>query len=354
MRIPQPLGQGLLGILLGTQLGCLSVTSEHVKDWLQPPVSSEHVGRAQLPSEEAAQVCRSMGDSMAASGHLAEAILQYETARSHDPKLIDLCYPLAVLHDRIGNDQKAFTEFQKAIAAAPDNPEIRNDLGYFHYCRGEWKAAEQQFRIALEIQPKFHRAWVNLGLTLGQQRRYDESLEAFEKVLVTSEARCNLAFIYATQGRLSEAIQTCQQAIQLDPGYQPARRALEYYSSGPDLPQNLTSKKRPSPLPPTLELDTIPMPKPRAGWQPIPPANETLDLPPVTLPTTKSPTVTSAGAADGWVSTTSPSPVDRLAPKAGTIADYPHHPRTANHSLYPVLPSGVDRALGSNGVHPDR
>lgn len=180
-----------------------------------------------LPNKESIELSVELGDSMAAQGHYPEAIHHFERARALGEKDPRLPHSLALLYDRVGADAKAQEEFANAIAAAPDNPNIPNDLGYFHYTRGDWNEAEHHFNAAVMIDPTFTKGWVNLGLSIGQQGRMQESLECFEKVLSPGQARCNLAFVMASQGNKQQAAELYREALQYDRTLTQARAGLE-------------------------------------------------------------------------------------------------------------------------------
>jgi DNA-binding response OmpR family regulator len=54
---------------------------------------------------------------------------------------------------------------QKALALDPARPEAYNLLGAFQECRGEWAEAQKYYRAALEIDPGFKPARANLERT---------------------------------------------------------------------------------------------------------------------------------------------------------------------------------------------
>jgi len=179
-----------------------------------------------LPPQEGADVCVTLGDGFAAKGYDAEAILQYERARQYKPKLAGIAGKLGVLYDKIGDQKKAQTEFELALKEDPKNPDLLNDAGYACYNRGKWPEAEAYFRQALALKPKHERAWVNLGMALGQQDRYEEAIDAFTKSVSPAEAHANLGFVLTCQGKLEEAKAAYHQALTLEPGFTKAQGAL--------------------------------------------------------------------------------------------------------------------------------
>src|SRR5262249_20656853 len=109
----------------------------------------------------------------------------------------------------------------------PRDADVLASLGYFYYARGQWTEAEENLRHALTINPKHQRAWVNLGLTMGEQGHYAQSLEAFRKAVSEAEAHSNLAFVLTTQGKRQEAKEEYRRALELEPNLMIARRALD-------------------------------------------------------------------------------------------------------------------------------
>jgi Tfp pilus assembly protein PilF len=221
-------GQGwaaLVFLLMGLLLpGCQTPGG-----FLGTTLSTEGETRAsrpkELPPEQTAELAQAAAEELEKQGHEVEAIAQYENARQHDPHR-PVARRLAVLYDRVGDDQRALKEYDRAVQAAPRDAELLNDRGYFHYERGEWAEAEQWLRRALEVDPQQARATINLGLVLARQERYEESLATFQRVLPDAQARCNVGMVLAQQGKASAAWNALEAALQLDPHLTQARAVL--------------------------------------------------------------------------------------------------------------------------------
>lgn len=214
---------GLLGVV--PQTGCFTSL------WMAPSTASRsdhppHRGKQELPANEAAELCRTWAEALEKEGHLAEAAAQYEKARQRNPRLDNLSAHLAVLYDRLGDHNHALAEYEQALKAHPRDADLLNNLGYCHYGHGNWTEAEKYLRQALASDARHQRAWINLGMTLGQQERYPESLEAFQKVVRPAEAQCNLAFVLATQGKRAQARNAYHEALKLEPDLRLAQVAL--------------------------------------------------------------------------------------------------------------------------------
>ncbi len=182
----------------------------------------------QLPPKQAAQACLATAKELQAHGDAREAILLFERTRQLDPRQKQVSRFLAVLYDQQGNDTKALAEYRKALDDAPRDGDLLNDFGYFYYRRSNWKEAEEYFRKAVAQSVDNERAWVNLGLVLGEQGRYPECFEAFSKVLGPAAAHSNLGVILAAHQRPSEADAEFKQALRLKPDMPQPRAFLAH------------------------------------------------------------------------------------------------------------------------------
>jgi Flp pilus assembly protein TadD len=232
-----------------------------------------------LPPAQTAELSLAVADQMTASGHFPEAAHHLTHVRHLNPKA-DVSGRLARLYARMGKDQLALAEFDAAVKAHPRDAALWNDLGYYHYERGNWAEAERALRKALELEPEHQKAWTNLGLALGQAGKYQEALVAFEQVVRPAEARCNLAFVMNTQGKRDEARQLYQEALDLDGSLKLARTMLAKLDNPTPRPVPAPSLQQvPKPAPPPdgpIMQASAPAPAARAAKpalaMPAPPA----------------------------------------------------------------------------------
>jgi Tfp pilus assembly protein PilF len=250
----------LLGIGWLPSVGCLNPGT--VPDL--PPTASAPTGSAsaknELPSKDSAKVCLALAEDFEKNGHDSEAVGQYERARGYDPSLKQVSRRLAILYDRLGETKQAQREFQAALKLNPRDADLLNDFGYACYGQGKFDEAEQYLRRCLAINGKHARGWMNLGLTLGQQRRYKESLEAFLHVASPAEAHSNLAFVLTTQGKREEAKQEYREALALDPELKIARAALAKLEQPAPTNPAASNSAHKEPTPPTPPAAPDPLP----------------------------------------------------------------------------------------------
>jgi Tfp pilus assembly protein PilF len=213
--------------LVASGVGCFSLPVS-TGTFFDAPNGPDSPGsaRPELPPVASAKVSLTVAESMETHGQYGAAVDLYERARHNDPSL-HVAQRLAPLYDRLGDMPHALAEYQRAIKENPRDADVLNSFGYFYYNRGKWSEAEEQLRRALSVSPNHKRAWVNLGLTLGEQGHYVESLEAFRKAVPEADAHSNLAFLLMTQGKRDEAKQEYRRALELNPKLAIAQKALE-------------------------------------------------------------------------------------------------------------------------------
>ncbi|PKL62276.1 MAG: hypothetical protein CVV31_07215, partial [Methanomicrobiales archaeon HGW-Methanomicrobiales-2] len=76
---------------------------------------------------------------------------------------------------------------------------------------------------ALEVGPKYARAWNNKGVALGNLGRYDEGIQCYDRVLEVdpkdADAWYSEGVALGNLGRYNEAVQCYDRALEIDPKY---------------------------------------------------------------------------------------------------------------------------------------
>lgn len=87
--------------------------------------------------------------------------------------------------------------------------EARYNSGLERVGKRDWLAAEQSFREALALKPDMPEAWNELGHTLKNQKRFDESIAAYNQALRLRpnypQALEYLGEAYVAMGKMAEA-----------------------------------------------------------------------------------------------------------------------------------------------------
>jgi Flp pilus assembly protein TadD len=211
-----------------------SGTSANFMPSMSPPLDGAGPGQSlELPKQKKVDALLATARLMEKSGRSAEAIGYYEQVRMLDPRLgLESSRHLAILYDRKNEFDKALDEYAILIKANPKDATAHSDRGYSYYARGQFEAAEKDLRKAVELDPRNKQAWTNLGMTLAQLGRYQESQAAFEKVVNRPQAMCNVGMFQVAQGKWNEAKDSFAMALELEPGLQKARAAMERLQEG--------------------------------------------------------------------------------------------------------------------------
>ncbi len=150
-------------------------------------------------------------------GQYRSAVGLYEKAlRATDDALTHTA--LAAALDASGDWQQARSEYEKALAADPDDVNARFDLGQLEARHQDYAAAEAEFRRLLAGNPKDAGAHAGLGAVLAATQRDEEAKREFEAALADDpgnfDALYNLANMEAAGGDLSGAAELLQRALQ--------------------------------------------------------------------------------------------------------------------------------------------
>ena len=155
-----------------------------------------------------------------------KAIASHKVLSKEFPERWEVFHRLGVCLDKVKRFPEAHVAYTRAIQLNPQNAELFNDLGYSFFLHGQLTKAESALRkaiIADSMEARFHN---NLGMVLGHQRRYQESLMEFSMGGSEAEAYYNLAFIYATQNLEGQAIACFKRSLGADPTFEKARDSL--------------------------------------------------------------------------------------------------------------------------------
>ncbi|MGH7818678.1 MAG: tetratricopeptide repeat protein [Candidatus Binatia bacterium] len=113
----------------------------------------------------------------------AEAIVAYREAVARDHADGSSLAGIARCHARLGHDDRAVADYDRAIAVWPRDATLWNGRGVALSRLRRPAEAEGSFRRAAELRPGYGRAWRNLGLILEKLERCDEAAVAFRRAL---------------------------------------------------------------------------------------------------------------------------------------------------------------------------
>ena len=96
---------------------------------------------------------------------------------------------------------------------------VLSNIGYSYYLTGEFAAAERYFRQAINADPKFKRAWTNLGLVFIRKGQYNKAVKTFKQVMTEFDAYNDLGYLVMLDGHLDDAEYFFKKAIDMSPMY---------------------------------------------------------------------------------------------------------------------------------------
>ena len=107
----------------------------------------------------------------------------------------------------------------------------RNNLGASLLEQGKASEAIAELRKAVELDPKYAAAHLNLAYAYDGQGQIDEAMAEYQTVIALEPANLfahnNLGVLYDKQGRYEEAIIEFERVLQIDPSNATARQNLE-------------------------------------------------------------------------------------------------------------------------------
>ncbi len=151
-----------------------------------------------------------------------EAIDALEHAADAAPTSAAARLALAVGLNRIGRDDAAAREFQRAIELDPDSATALNDLGYMWAEAGQnLDQALKLIERAVELEPDSSAVADSLGWVYFQQGRYEEALRQLERAVdlgpPVAEIFDHLGDAHLKLGDTAKAIEGWNKALELYP-----------------------------------------------------------------------------------------------------------------------------------------
>lgn len=120
-------------------------------------------------------------------GETAKAIKALDRAVSVDPTHLNALLTLGSLYVAEGNQTKAESYFQKAAdvgaSAGQSGATVFFNLGAVNYNQKEYRTAAEAYERAVQIDPTFADAFLELGYTLRELNENVRAVDAFEKYL---------------------------------------------------------------------------------------------------------------------------------------------------------------------------
>jgi len=153
--------------------------------------------------------------------NLAQQKLQAEASRN-----------LGEAYLREGNYSAALRELTKAEALTPDDYFLQSDLGLTYLYKGETDKAIYHFKKSLAIKDNYGPARNNLGNAYMENKEWDKAIEQYETVIsnllyaTPQFPYSNLGFAYYYKKDFSRAEQNFKKSLEITPDFDRALYGL--------------------------------------------------------------------------------------------------------------------------------
>jgi Flp pilus assembly protein TadD len=221
------------------EMGNLWLQVLPVKDGDQRGILQEAVVRRLLekyPSDMVANF--NMGDLMLMQNKVEAAVPYFEAASRAQPENAIAVSELGVALASASRFAEAEQQFRRALELDPRFTDARYNLASAEAANGHWEAAARDFRLLLDQRPEDSKGRQHLGevfFAWGDELAgsgHDEQAvlryrEALEYRAADAELHASLGMVLARLGRVGEARSELEAALRIDPNLVSAKKALE-------------------------------------------------------------------------------------------------------------------------------
>lgn len=142
-----------------------------------------------------------------------EARQAYQHAIKIDPKNVDAYRHLGRLYAKMGDCERAFETYKKAMAKYPKDATLWYEVGLCHHRRKEFAESVRCFNKALELDPENRDYHKKLGFTLAWMGQIDQGLAHLTRAHGAALAHCNIARVLIEHDDHQRALQHVQLAL---------------------------------------------------------------------------------------------------------------------------------------------
>ena len=179
-----------------------------------------------------------LGDALLNKGDAAGAIPYFQKAVQSNAGSVVAATELGVALFAANKLEDAENQFKAALTIDPRYTDARFDLASVQAARGEWEAAAGQFQQVLKERPDDTKTREHLGDALylwgddfAKAGNSEQAVLRYQAALEyrppNAELLTKMALMLARLGRFPEAQSQLESALKIDPDFQPAKRMLE-------------------------------------------------------------------------------------------------------------------------------
>ncbi len=154
----------------------------------------------------------------------------FRQALAHHPRDLEALFGLGVSLHRAGALDEALALYERALAVAPDNAPLLENMSGLLLMRHRLSEASALLERLLKLDPRGVRHWLNLAGALDAQARGSEAVAAYRQAILlqpnNAGAFNGLGNALANLGRLDESVAAYRRAVALEPDDLEARSNL--------------------------------------------------------------------------------------------------------------------------------
>jgi Flp pilus assembly protein TadD len=178
-----------------------------------------------------------LGSVLMDSGHLPEAIAQFDQALQLNPDSAEAHFDLGNAEFQLGHLPEAIAQYENAARLRPRDARINYNLANAERRAGRIADALAHYQQAIDLSPDAAEIHDNFATALMQSGHAADGIAQYEQALQIDPTRAgthyNLGLALLHLGRTTEALAQFQQALQLKPDFPSARKLLEQIQASP-------------------------------------------------------------------------------------------------------------------------
>ena len=169
---------------------------------------------------------------MESRGDLTEARESYQFVLSEDPASADAILGIARLDHLAERHDEAEAGFLKALELRPNDPVVQHAVGQYYTARKNWPEAIRHLRNAQLAMPNEESYRFHLAVALAQSGDTTAAMPYFERSVGKAEAHYNIGYILHEQGKTSAAERQFTMALETNPKLAQAQKMLDDIARG--------------------------------------------------------------------------------------------------------------------------
>ena len=218
---------GLGLCLAAAELGAIAWTAPPVAQRAAAILASTAVGASVWLTVEYNRVWRS-------------PVSLYRRILAFEPGSAKIHNNLGMAYGDQGDPAKAIEEYREAIRLSDEFPQTHYNLAGALLGLHREEEAMAELRRAVTIDPRFHHAWIRLGVLLMRRGNMTQAAEAFDHARqaypYARDAYLGLAQLAALDGRIEDARRILDNGLRALPGDPTIEHAADRFASGTPTP----------------------------------------------------------------------------------------------------------------------